>query len=170
MAEANPTGDPDVNPNGSDDSQGNPLDTNPNGSGQPIESNDPLRKLQSERDKERAKREELEARLEALEGVQGEQARDDAAKAFLAENKDKYGDVDVTDLAFATKPEDFETLAQKAQDRLDRVKNKALEDVHKPQDVSLSEEDADKELKKLEKEPEPGAFGKFLSIRSRTRK
>lgn len=166
MAEqANPTGEPGTNPDGSSEEPVTPTDTNPKGSGEeePKGPTDGERKLQSERDK-------LRARLDNLEGFAAEQMREKIATTFLQENKDKFPDVDVDDFALAESEEQLEELAKKAQDKADRIRNKALADVHNVPDDSLTEDQAEKELNELEKKPNRHSFQDFLRIRQRTRR
>ena len=166
MADANPSGDGTDNPAGSVDQLPNPTDTNDNGSSTPPNGpTDAERKLQSERD-------QLRSKVEQLEGFAFEQMREKAVKRFLKENAESYPDVEVEDFAFAASEEDFEDLAKKAQDRMDRVKNKALKDVQNVPDDSLTDEQADKAIQDLRgSEDKPrGSFGDFLNVQFRRKR
>lgn len=165
MADANPTGEPAVNPTGSNEPAGEPTNTDTNGSGEPKGPSEAERKLQSERDK-------LRAELEQVQQYQSQDMFEKAAKKFLKENAETFTDVEVEDLAFAQSEDDFEKLAKKAQDRLDRVRNKALQDVHQVPDDSLTDEEADKELEKLQGDNNKprGSFNDFLNVQFRRKR
>lgn len=162
MADANPPVDAGVNPQGSDEQ---PVDTNDNlgSSNQPQGPSEAERKLQSERDK-------LRAEMEQLQGYQAQQMFEKAASSYLKDKASDYPDVEVEDLSTAISEDDFEKLAKKAQDRMDRVRNKALADVHNVPDDSLTPEQAEAELNKLEEKPDPQGFQKYLNVLQRTRK
>lgn len=163
MADANPSGEPVTNPTGSDEPAGEPNTNEPGSSNQPKGPSEAERKLQSDRDK-------LRERVAELEGYAVEGMREKAVNSFLKENKSKFPDVALEDFAFAESPEQFEEIAKKQQDRMDRVKLKAIEDVHKPQDDSLTDEQVEKEVSKLEKEPPKNAFQQFLSLQQRRKR
>lgn len=159
-----------VNPTGSDEPTPNNGSEQNKGNGQP----DATRKLQSDRDQLRSENEKLKEQLDRIEGhIFNDKVEKDFG-SFLKENADKYPDVDVEDmktLAEDLTPEALDAAAKKAQGKYDRIRNKALADAYNVPDTTLSAEEANKELDNLQKEDvKPGAFGRFLDIRTRTRK
>lgn len=162
-------------------------DDNPQGSGEeapqqgsdikptetPQEQPDSVRKLQSDRDKARAKEQSLEERVANMEQRDAILARDQAIGEFLKENSKDYPDVEAEDLEFATSPEEIKELAQRSQAKADRIRNKAIEDVQRVPETAMTAEEKAEALKQLEdttKQTGQSQFGKFLQIQSKKAK
>lgn len=123
----------------------------------PVRKGD-LKKLQSQRDSNYETVRNTQMRVAMLEMTTD-------IKDFLSTNKAKFPDVTVEDLYDAEKPEDFETIALKVQDRYDRaVQRKMGELQNSPLPVMTTEERLAKE-KKLKANPSSKSFRKMLEGR-----
>jgi hypothetical protein len=170
MAEdTNPAPTGDINPTGSGEQppqQGSDIKPTE----KPQEQPESVRKLQSDRDKAKANEQSLEERLSAVEQRDAIALRDTAIGDFLKENSKDYPDVEADDLEFATSPEEIKVLADRAQAKADKIRNKAMQDVQQvPETVMTAEEKAEalKTLEETAKTTGQSQFGKFLDLQAK---
>lgn len=124
---SNRTDEPNTPPAGTDPSATPP-------SGEPSTANDnDVKNVVSQRDRanERARqleadKLELEERLARVEASDMERDKKETISDFLKENKEKYPDVELDDLARAEDPQELEALAEKAQKKYSAIEQRAL--------------------------------------------
>jgi hypothetical protein len=95
-----------------------------------------------------------------------EQMQKEDIKGFLGkdENKQKFPDVEVTDLMVATDPEQFEELAAQTQARIDKSVQKRLGDIENTTTPELSPEERSAKLKQLRDNPGASSLEKAMDL------
>lgn len=137
----------------------------------PSKSDKGFREQQSRADRTAAELEAANERLDELENTLLLQQRDGDIKAFIKENGSKYPDVTVEDLdRFALSHDDLEETAKYLQGRHEKIKQDTLANAREVPDDSISDEEYEKEAKKLQESSDPSRFEKWLRLKNRKRK
>jgi hypothetical protein len=105
-------------------------------------------------------------RATATEQYAIEQMQKDDINQFLSDpaHKEKFPDVEVSDLMVARDPEEFEQLATQTQARIDKATQRRLGDIEKTTDPVLTPEERSAKLKKLKQNPGMSALEGAIAL------
>ncbi|WP_299376751.1 hypothetical protein [uncultured Kiloniella sp.] len=125
-----------------------------------------LKNLQSQRDKNRSTSDEALERATNAEQYAAEQMQKDDINEFLSDpaNKEKYPDVELSDLKAATSDDQFEELAAQTQARVDKAAQRRLGDIEKAGTPTMSPEDKAAKLKKLRENPSTNSLEQMIDL------
>lgn len=122
--------------------------------------------LQSQRDKNRTNSDEALERATNAEQYAAQQMQKEDITEFLSDpaNKEKYPDVELSDLLAATSDDQFEQLAIQTQARVDKAAQRRLGDIEKAGTPTMSPEDKAAKLKKLRENPSTNSLEQMIEL------
>lgn len=131
-------------------------------------------KIISQRDanfnKAKTAEEKAEEALSWKEQQEEEKARGVYVTNFLEENSEKYPDVKKADLLHATTPEEVEAIAKRTQQVYTEAESKALAKIQASDDDSLTDEQIEEEIAKLDPEKQKDAFERNINLQFRRKR